>query len=408
MNDVFHIPRALQDGEKTLPEAMLLNDPSVIIVLAEPGGGKTALLASLGRRFGAATIKASCFFEEGKADCLIVDALDEVARLGSHDIGSLLFRIRATGATRVVLSSRSGEWEEAQTQLVKSMFGAEPVVVRLLPLTEQEQRMLFAHELPDESFEVFANEVRRFDLDQLLGNPEFLKLFAAAFIESGRVFTTRQAIFDDAVKHLAHEANRAIPQRGAPTRQQRIAWAEEVFAKLMLSGAVGVSIAGQLDDQKFPNLSDMGIEDEKLPCLLDTKLFKPAGGSGQHEPVHRIVAEYCAAKYLNRHIEDRANTFSIRQCLSVVAPNGVTRDDLRGLLGWMAAMGTQVVQDAAIDIDPYAILGNGDPSLLSARSKKGVYWTVCSSSKRSIPIFAAVIAGVSLARQASLLAKFLK
>ena len=372
MSSIFHIPRTLHAGNQPFPEDKLLNEAGVVVVLAEPGGGKSALLANLGRKFGAAVTRASCFFETGSAECLIIDALDEVARIGSYDITTLLMKVRATGADRVVLSCRSGEWEEAQTQLVKSVLGIEPVIVRLLSLSEPEQRVLFNHELPDDDFEAFAKQVYRFDLGSLLGNPEFLKLFAAAYIESGRVFTTRQAIFEDAVKYLGHEANPAIPQKGAPTRLQRIAWADEVFAKLLLSGAVGVSVAGQLDDKKFPNLGDLGITDAKLPSLLDTKLFKPASDAGQHEPVHRIVAEYCAARYLLQHIDNPANTFSIRQCLSIVAPNGVARNELRGLLGWLAALGTQAMQDAAIDIDPYAILGNGDPSLLSARSKQRI------------------------------------
>ncbi|TYP68599.1 hypothetical protein A9A71_104194 [Stutzerimonas stutzeri] len=56
--------------------------------------------------------------------------------------------------------------------------------------------------------------------------------------------------------------------------------------------------------------------------------------------------------------------------MSIIAPNGVTRDDLRGLLGWLAASGSQQVQDLAIATDPYAVLANGDPSLLTPRSKK--------------------------------------
>ena len=35
----------------------------------------------------------------------------------------------------------------------------------------------------------------------------------------------------------------------------------------------------------------------------------------------------------------------------------------------MAALGSQNVQDAAIDVDPYAVLSNGDPSRLSVRSR---------------------------------------
>ncbi|WP_139802231.1 hypothetical protein [Aurantimonas sp. 22II-16-19i] len=60
---------------------------------------------------------------------------------------------------------------------------------------------------------------------------------------------------------------------------------------------------------------------------------------------------------------------TITQCLALVAPNGTVRDDLRGLLGWVAALGPQTIQDAAIALDPYAVLSNGDPSRLTSTSR---------------------------------------
>lgn len=154
-----------------------------------------------------------------------------------------------------------------------------------------------------------------------------------------------------------------------PTRAEKISWADEVFAKLMLSGADGVSVARSSDERRYPQLTTLGVEARDIHAILDTKLFKPARAEGQHEPVHRIVAEYSAARHLNRLIVDATSKFSAPQCMSIIAPNGVTRDELRGLLGWLAALGSQQVQDLAIATDPYAVLANGDPSLLTPRSK---------------------------------------
>lgn len=366
----FYIPRTLYHGDKKISEREFFAEFVVAVVLAEPGGGKTALLENIGRLTGARTVKASGFVPDPPTDCLIIDALDEVSRLAAHDISPLLKEIRSAKAGRLILSSRSGEWEEADSQKVAAILGVTPKVAHLLPLNEQEQRTLFSNEFPEEDFEAFASQIYRFDLQYLLGNPEFLKLFAAAYIESGRSFKDRRSIFEDAVKHLANEANKAVPQRNAPTRAEKISWADEVFAKLMLSGADGVSIAGASDEKRYPQLAALGVDANDIHAILDTKLFKPARAEGRHEPVHRIVAEYCAARHLNRLIEDDSSTFSARQCMAVIAPNGVARDELRGLLGWLAALGPQQVQNLAIATDPYAVLANGDPSLLTPRSKK--------------------------------------
>lgn len=370
LNQYFHIPRTLLVGDKTISEEALFADFKIVVVLAEPGGGKTSLLEHIARQKGATATKASGFAPEPPADCLIIDAIDEISRLAAHDISPLLREIRSSKAGRVILASRSGEWEEADSQKVATILGVEPRVAHLLPLNEQEQKALFANEFPGENFSAFSAQVHKFDLQYLLGNPEFLKLFAAAYIESGREFKDRHSIFEDAVKHLANEANKAIPQRHAPTRSEKISWADEVFAKLMLSGADGVSIAGTSDERRYPQVTALGVVARDIHSILDTKLFKPARTEGQHEPVHRIVAEYCAARHLNKLISDATRKFSARQCMSIIAPNGVTRDELRGLLGWLAASGSQQVQGLAIAIDPYAVLANGDPSLLTPRSKK--------------------------------------
>ena len=369
MNSIFHIPRTLRSADSTFPETDLLTAPGVAIVLAEPGAGKTSLLASLGNRLGVRPIRASVFDGAEGAHCLVVDALDEVARLDAAGLMPLLKSVRRAGADRTVIASRSGEWEAAQTAFVRDLFETEPVVIHLEPLDEHQQNALFDNEYSDANFETFKSDVRRFDLDPLLGNPQFLKLLAAAHAEGGGAFSTRDAIFDDAIRFLAHEANDQIPQRHAPTRTQRIAWADEVFAKLLLSGADGVSVSAGLDERTYPALGDLGIRGDSQASILDTRLFKPAARSGNHEPVHRIVAEYGAARHLIRLINDASNPFSSRQCLAVIAPNGTSRDELRGLLGWMAALGTQETQEAIIAVDSYAVLANGDPSRLSPRSK---------------------------------------
>ena len=75
--------------------------------------------------------------------------------------------------------------------------------------------------------------------------------------------------------------------------------------------------------------------------ILATRLFKPDDSVGQHRPVHKIVAEYCAAEYLTKRIADPADPLTLPKCLPIIAPNSTVRDELRGLLGWMAALGNR-------------------------------------------------------------------
>ena len=373
MTDTYYIQRSLICGEEVFSEDRLLGMASVIVVLAEPGAGKTELLKSLAGRLGVRPDKASIFRHRNSTappEYLVLDALDEVAKLDPSGIDAIFVKAQETGAKLVIFSSRSSEWEEAREIRIRESFGTDPKVVRLQPFDENEQKALFSYHLPDEDFAAFRRELEKFDLEPLLGNPQFLRLFAEAFVESGRTFTTKQKLFEDAVRRLANVPTNGVAQRTGSTREERIAWANEVFAKLLLSGSVGVDVTDTLEEIQFPRLTSLVQGDPNVANILDTQLFKPSDDPNKHEPVHRIVAEFCAARYLAARVDDSSDTFSLRQCMAVIAPNSVVRDELRGLLGWMAAVGSQALQEAAIDLDPYAVLANGDPSQLSLPSKK--------------------------------------
>ena len=343
--------------------------PGLAIVLAEPGAGKTELLESVATRLGGRRVRASTVRPSPDIATLVVDAFDEVARIGDARVHDILHAISDPRPERVLLSSRSGEWEEARTRLVGDLFGIEPTVAYLVPLTGDEQRLLFEHLHPTRSFEAFYADLTRFDLHHLLGNPEFLRLFVGAYDEADGRLTSRDSVFTLAVENLARETNRDVVVKGTPARHQRIAWANEIFAKLLLSGADGIAVGDVAEDALHPQFETIGLNGEGPSSVLGTKLFRPGAAANQHEPVHRIVAEYGAARHLVGRIENSSCRLTITQTFALVAPNDVVRDDLRGLLGWMAALGPQTVQDAAIALDPYAVLSNGDPSRLTLASR---------------------------------------
>ena len=343
--------------------------PGVVILLAEPGAGKTALLNSIADRVGADRVRASAFRPGSGGSTLVVDAFDEVARIGDARVLDILHQIRDAEPDRVLLSSRSGEWEDAKTRLIADLFGVQPQVIRLVPLETEEQRQLFDHLHADWSFDAFAEDISRFDLHHLLGNPEFLRLFAGAYVEAHGHLPSRSHVFTLAIEHLAREANPNVAATGAPARHRRIAWANDIFAKLLLSGADGVAVGDIAEDDLHPQFETIGLDGDGPASTLSTKLFRPGIAANQHEPVHRIVAEYGAAQHMIGLIDDPAARLNLSRSMALIAPNGVVRDDLRGLLGWMAALGSQAVQDTAIALDAYAVLSNGDPSRLTSASR---------------------------------------
>lgn len=197
------------------------------------------------------------------------------------------------------------------------------------------------------------------------------RLLVAIHIESGRCFTDKRAIFEQAVERLAKEVNATVA-RSTPvlSTAQKVAISSEVFAKLLLSGAEGVCMSEASEDRIYPLLASLVNGETGTDSILATRLFKPGETEDQHRPVHKIVAEYCTADYLVKKIVDPTDSLTIQKCLSVIAPNSIVRDELRGVLAWMASLGSKTIEESAIELDPYAVLANGDPSQLEHSSKR--------------------------------------
>lgn len=374
MSSILYLPRKISSNDVAYTEDELLVTSSYVVVLAEPGGGKTELMRSLARKLGTSSVTANKFKRMGPdADNspLVIDAFDELAKIDQTGIHDLLANASKAKPTHVIISSRSSEWGTAATSAFEEYFGCSPLLVRLVEFEEEEQREIFHHHVPGEDFATFQAEVTRFDLEALLPNPQFLKMFADAYIESGRHFTDKRSIFSQAVERLAKEANATVAKTGHTLSiEQKVDLSSEVFAKLLLSGADGIGTSEATADRIYPLLASLFENTTAAEGILATRLFKPGDTADQHRPVHKIVAEYCAADYLAKRIADPADHLTTHKCLPIIAPNTIIRDELRGLLGWLAALGNKYIQESAIELDPYAVLANGDPSQLEQSSKR--------------------------------------
>ena len=374
MSSTFYLPRRLSSRNETFTEETLLAASNHIVILAEPGGGKTELMNSFAQQLGITAVTANVFRHMG-ADVenspLVIDAFDELAKIDQTGIHSLLANARKANPTHVIISSRSSEWDSAATNAFKTFLGNQPLIVRLFEFDEEEQRMIFNNHVQGEDFKKFQAEVARFDLEPLLPNPQFLKLFADAYIESEKHFTDKRSIFSQAIERLAKEANTNIIRTNSTlSTVQKVELSSEIFAKLLLSGAEGIGTSEVNEDRTYPLLTSLFSDNSAVDGILATRLFKPGDSADHHRPIHKIVAEYCAAGYLTKRIANPMDPLTLPKCLAIIAPNSIVRDELRGLLGWMASLGNKPIEISAIELDPYAVLANGDPSQLESSSKR--------------------------------------
>lgn len=374
MQQFRYITRKLKLEDRIIPEREVLQDSRHIVVLAEPGAGKTELLKSFARNLRVPCQRASVFRSLPSVQCigtLIVDGFDEVAKLDQSPFDGLIGKIAGVAPQRVIIASRSSEWDSVRyNSLMAEILGSEPLVVRLKPFDEAEQKQLFEQLHPDADSQPFRQSAIEFDIDVLLGNPLMLSIIALAYLKNDGAFSSRSQIFSDAFTAMCGEHNPNISARDRLGSARISILGSEVFAKLLLSGATGVKDSENGANRNFPFLSDL-IETTPLGArqVIDTNLFKPSDETGNHEPVHRIVAEFGAASYLAKRINDGTDQLTLMRALSIIAPSGALRDDLRGLLAWLTTEVGQDAQKACIDINPYAVLSNGDPSRLSGASK---------------------------------------
>lgn len=371
----FYLPRTLaelSDSDKIYSEEELLEASSHIIVLAEPGAGKSELMRSLARKLGTRAIEANefRFCENVESNIpLVIDAFDELATIDSNGIHALLAKVQQTKPTYVVVSSRSSEWSESSTIKFRKRFNLEPLVVRLCEFSLEEQHALFSYRHPGEDFERFVRKVQQYGLGMLLSNPQFLDMLASAYTEDMRHFTSREAIFSQSVIYQASERNiEIVPGPATLSVEQTVEISSDIFTKLLLSGAEGVALTQPVSNRIYPYLYSLAAPSPSPKGVLASRLFKPGSKADQHRPVHKIIAEYCASLYLCGRIADPADPLTLRKCMCVIAPGGYVRDELRGLLGWMASTNSAIQHDI-IRADPYAVLANGDPSRLEVSSR---------------------------------------
>ncbi|BBO27861.1 hypothetical protein AltI4_22490 [Alteromonas sp. I4] len=369
---MLYIDRILISTDKEFTELELLEQNECVIVLAEPGAGKTELLKSLAKRLNVRMFSANVFRHLGSKDSgkpVVIDAFDELAKIDDSAIHPLLSQVESTNPSHFIISSRSSEWDHSSSRYIYDYLGKEPIVVRLNEFNKSEIEKIYINYTERKDFDNFYQEINNFNLSSILPNPQFLKVFADAYLETGGKFTSKNEIYSQAVSQLARESNAATKPVSSISHREKINYASEVFAKLLLSGSEGISISEVSENRMYPTLANLARKSIDYKLILSTRLFKPCDNSDHHQPIHKIIAEYCAANYFINRIDSDSLQLAFPQLISIMAPNNVVRNELRGVIGWMASLGNKNIQECLINLDPYAVLANGDPSQLISSSK---------------------------------------
>lgn len=379
------LPRTLWyetiDGVVSLVQADLPGRTEPIIVLGEPGMGKTELLRWLGDQPGSAYCTARQLRNAGSnarhllgnERTLVIDALDELSVQGEGDaVDIVLQRLNdiTHPAPHFVLSCRAADWRNATgVAAIREQYGdVDLLVLHLDPLTDDEVRQLLAAEL--------GGDVARADavimhftgakLTGMLGNPQTLELVARVARE-GTLPNTKARLFQRAVELLRKE-HRDSKAELQPNESTALDAAGAAFAALILTGsdAIVVETAEPAADEIPLNEIAALPGAQELEAVLGSRLFGTAGPANRFTYWHRRIGEYLGSRWLARQAD---SALKRRRLLALFQSNGVIPASLRGLHAWLAHH-DPALAPAVIDADPMGVIEYGDADELDAEQAR--------------------------------------
>ena len=135
---------------------------------------------------------------------------------------------------------------------------------------------------------------------------------------------------------------------------------------ILLAGLDGILIRGNSSAEEIPLLNDLsGVNQELARAVVGTLLFEVNNNVAR--PRHRQIAEYLAARYLAKRIEDG---MSPRRALAVLTDNDSrAAAPLRGLAAWLAAV-CPGLRLSLVERDPIGVVTYGDVRAFSVSEKQ--------------------------------------
>lgn len=375
MNPVY-IPRRLvwtddQQQRRTFEEAKLACQPTPVVVLAEPGGGKSELFRHAAVQASAPLVTATKWLRTARPEDLLkpgrpifIDALDEASALRSGDaIQGLLEKLNAAGSPPFVLSCRAADWEGRGSTGIRQDYGFAPLICSLEPFSRAEAESLLAGLCPEQDAAALLVQLDEKGLGTLSGSPLTLQLVAQVVGANGALPNSRADLYEAAAGLLwsEHDPDRSGTVLASLDKVTALDAAGAVCAALLMSGAEVVTTAGPAQ----AGSGAISVHDvERLPraaasrATLGSKLFRLAE-PGRLVPFHRTLAEYLGARWLARAVGGRTRS----RLLARLQPAGSVPARVRGLHAWLPLF-DQELGDRAIDCDPYGVVRYGDVDAL--------------------------------------------
>ena len=343
-----------------------------VVILGDPGLGKTVLTEALGKHPGMVRVPAGKFARSadpgalvGRTERIIVDGLDEIASAAPGSaVETVLEKLSAIGNPPFILSCREADWLGAADRgRIAQDYGAAPVVLHLQPFARENARNFLSRTFQTIDADELLLRLEQRGMEGLYGNPLTLRMLGEVTAAHGALPATRVDLFDRACRVMLSEEN-ALHDADPHARhgeEELLLAAGAMCAAQVLCGVSCVQ-TGSRSPEDCLRLHDIATLPlgECAGLAIQTRLFR-ADGENRFAPVHRVMAEYLGAKWLARCFKDGV---SEKRIFSLFRQGEGVPTSLRGLHAWLARF-NEVLARRCIAADPYAVLRYGDAETLT-------------------------------------------
>lgn len=348
-----------------------------VIILGDPGSGKSVLTRALGEPDGFVYFRAGAFVRSAAIDLpegcrIIIDGLDEIASTAlGGGVDAVLARLSTMGAPPFILSCREADWRGASDRIkIEDDYAALPRVLHLEPFDRDDAVVFLQAAFPSVDALATLDHLSDRGLEDIYRNPLTLRLLGEVARDDGALPNSRAQLLDRACHVMLREEN-PRHEDAAHTRlsdDALLLGAGALCAVQLLCDRAGVLSRGPAAEG-WVRLADLAA----LPLAggaaeaLHTRLFQ-AEAENRFIPIHRVIAEYLGARWIARCFESGV---SERRIFSLFLQGDGVPTSLRGLHAWTAHF-SDALAPRCIAADPYAVLRYGDADTLGLEQARAL------------------------------------
>src|SRR5271166_2400350 len=347
-----------------------------LVLLGDPGAGKTHLFKEAASAEGARYLKARAFLATPaqmlSGQALFIDGLDEKrAGRGDQDtVDAMVEKLFVVSPAKVRISCRAADWlGESDLAALRPYFeqSGEAPVLLLQNLSRKEQRAVLQEQgINLAAADEFLATAEERGLSDFLENPQNLIMLWRA-VETGSWPSTRKELFELSTNLMLEEFNPDRARRGSGTYSvaELRPVAGAICAARLISDVEAISLTDQEGTLDTPGYRSVRLfPPELVQAALGRRVFDAGAEPETVDYAHRTTAEFLAAEFLAARIR---SGLPFGRLMALVGIDGYPARELRGLHAWLAVHLPEYA-DQLIEADPYGILTYGDVASLSPSS----------------------------------------